>query len=505
MSAAVASPLAGNHQPTLIAADMQFDVVISGGGMTGAVLALLLKQQQPALRLAVIEQQSLQQQVPASSFDSRSIALSAASVELLQQAGLWQALKPHACPIEQIHVSDRGHFGKARLQASDYQRSALGYVIEIEHIGAVVYQQLAALAEPVQWFRPASISRINPPTEPDWRTLQLTDGTLLQTRLLVLAEGGDSPGRQLAGIEVLQQDYQQTALIANIAIHGSHQNRAFERFTADGPLALLPLSSQPLSSQQLSQPSLSQQPLSQQQAREAARYSLVWTLAPAEAQRLQQCPPTQFLAELQRAFGYRAGEFSQVGNRVCYPLALKRAKQASSHRLVLCGNSLHSLHPIAGQGFNLALRDIAALVSLIGMQADAGFDTGASVDAGLDAGSYALVRQYAQLREADMATVITFTDSMVRLFSNQSRLMALGRNLALSQLNHCSALKALFAGQSMGLTPLAQQQRSLLQYQQRQHAMQQQTRLHQAGQQQANQSMPEGSAVPAPNQTTGAI
>jgi 2-octaprenyl-6-methoxyphenol hydroxylase len=322
----------------------------------------------------------------------------------------------------------------------------------------------------VQWFRPASISRINAPTEQDWRTLQLTDGTLLQTRLLVLAEGGDSPGRQLAGIEVLQQDYQQTALIANIGISGSHQNRAFERFTADGPLALLPLPPQPLSSQPLSQPSLSQQPLSQQpllqqQARDVARYSLVWTLTPAEAQRLQQCPPAQFLAELQQAFGYRAGEFIQVGNRVCYPLALKRASQAASHRLVLCGNSLHSLHPIAGQGFNLALRDIAALVSLVGLHADAG--------------SYALVRQYAQLREADMATVISFTDAMVRLFSNQSRIMALGRNLALSQLNHCSALKALFAGQSMGLTPLLKQQRSLLQH----------------AEQQANHSTPDGGAT----------
>lgn len=470
MSAAIASPQAGNHEPNLTAAALQFDVVISGGGMTGALLALLLKQQQPALRLAVIEQQSLQQEVPASSFDSRSIALAAASVELLQQAGLWQALKPHACPIEHIHVSDRGHFGKARLQASSYQRSALGYVIEIEHIGAVVYQQLASLAKPVQWFRPASISRISAPTEPDWRTLQLTDGTLLQTRLLVLAEGGDSPGRQLAGIEVLQQDYQQTALIANIAINGSHQNRAFERFTADGPLALLPLPPQPLSSQPLLQ-----QPLSQQQARDVARYSLVWTLTPAEAHRLQQCPPAQFLAELQQAFGYRAGEFVQVGNRVCYPLALKRASQAASHRLVLCGNSLHSLHPIAGQGFNLALRDIAALVSLVGLHG------GVDADAGFagDAGSYALVRQYAQLREADMATVISFTDAMVRLFSNQSRLMALGRNLALSQLNHCSALKALFAGQSMGLTPLLKQQRSLLQH----------------AEQQAKHSTPDGGAV----------
>lgn len=472
MSVAIASPLGGNHQQKLTTADLQFDVVISGGGMTGALLALLLKQQQPALKLAVIEQQSLQQVVPTCSFDSRSIALSAASVELLQQAGLWQALKPVACAIESIQVSDRGHFGKVRLQASTYQRSALGYVIEIEHIGALVYQQLATLAAPVQWFRPASISRISAPTDPDWRTLQLNDGTLLQTRLLVLAEGGDSPGRQLAGIDVLQQDYQQTALIANIAIHGSHQQRAYERFTADGPLALLPLSLQPLSSQ----------PLSPQQPREQARYSLVWTLTPAEALRLQQCPPAQFLAELQQAFGYRAGEFSQVGNRVCYPLALKRAKQASSHRLVLCGNSLHNLHPIAGQGFNLALRDIAALVSLIGIHADAGF-------AG-DAGSYALVRQYAQLREADMATVITFTDSMVRLFSNQSRLMALGRNLALSQLNHCSALKALFAAQSMGLTPLTQQQRHLLR-----HAQQQQAEQHLAEQQQANQSTPAGGAT----------
>lgn len=423
-------------------APVLFDLVISGGGMTGALLALVAAEQNPALRIAVIEQSPAQPQgvaagpgtgspalqAPTASFDSRSIALSAASVELLDSFGLWSSLKADACAIESILVSDQGHFGKTRLSAAEYQRRALGYVIEIEYIGAALYQRLAkpALQQTIRWFRPARIASLAAPTDANWRWLTLTDGTVLQTRLLVLAEGGDAPGRSLAGIATAVTDYQQTALIANVAIRGSHQQRAYERFTADGPVALLPLPAA---------------------ADGRQRYSLVWTLPDAVARQRAQSSESLFLQALQRIFAHRAGEFVAVGNRVCYPLQLKRAASASAHRLVLCGNSLHNLHPIAGQGFNLALRDIAALHGLLARQQDVG--------------AYALTRQYAQLREADMATVITLTDSLVRLFSNHSKLLALGRSVALSTLNHSSVLKTLFARQTMGLTPVLRQQMAL--------------------------------------------
>ncbi len=229
------------------------------------------------------------------------------------------------------------------------------------------------------------------------------------------------------------QPYQQTALIANIGIAASHDHIAHERFTANGPLALLPLTRQ--------------------------RYSLVWTLAPAEAEVLLQLPEAEFLAGLQCAFGYSAGIFSAAGQRRLYPLTLKYSTEAARHRILLCGNSLHNLHPIAGQGFNLALRDIAAIIGLVAqLQLSSAVAAG---DSAIDYGCYPLWRSYQQLRQADMQQVIQLTDGMVKVFSNQSRLLALGRNLALTALMQCQGLKQLFAGQTMGLTPLARQQQQI--------------------------------------------
>lgn len=416
-------------QNTAIESDNNFDLVIAGGGMTGAMLALQITRQLPQLRIAIVEQQApdLAAQYT-TSFDSRSIALSAGSVALLASWGLWPELKPHACAIEHIQVSDRGHFGKSRLTASEFGRSALGYVIEIEWLGRLLYQQLQQVPQrQLCWFRPDHISAIH--TERDARHLQLQSGATLSCRLLVLCEGGDSPSRALAGIEALQHDYQQSALIANIAVAAPHQGKAFERFTVDGPLALLPLTQQ--------------------------RYSLVWTCQPAQARALQALPDNEFISSLQQAFGYSAGTFSSVGNRVLYPLKLKTAAKAADHRLVLCGNSLHNLHPIAGQGFNLALRDLDALLQLLALQHQ-------------DVGAYALTRQYQTLRSADMAQVVGFTDSLVRLFSNDSKLLALGRSMGLSLLNQCDVLKQPFAALTMGLSPLANQQQQIAQAQSRQ-------------------------------------
>lgn len=424
-------------QSTANNSDKPFDLVIAGGGMTGAMLALQITRQLPHLRIAIIEQQSVEQQSaeqqgaePAAqhttSFDSRSIALSAGSVALLARWGLWPELKPHACAIEHIQVSDRGHFGKSRLTATEFGRSALGYVIEIEWIGRLLYQQLQQVpTSQLQWFRPDQISAIR--TERDLRHLQLKSGIELSCRLLVLCEGGDSPSRALAGIDGVQHDYQQSALIANVAVAAPHQGKAFERFTIDGPLALLPLTQQ--------------------------RYSLVWTCLPEQAVALKALPDAEFIAALQQAFGYSAGVFSSVGNRVLYPLKLKTAAKAADHRLALCGNSLHNLHPIAGQGFNLALRDLDALLQLLAIHSP-------------DAGAYGLTRQYQLLRSADMAQVVGFTDSLVRLFSNDSKLLALGRSLGLTVLNQCSVLKQPFAALTMGLSPLASQQQQIALYQQ---------------------------------------
>jgi 2-octaprenyl-6-methoxyphenol hydroxylase len=401
---------------------MHYDVVIAGGGMTGAMLAYALQSQTTRpLKIAIVEKQpESQTKAPSQSFDSRSIALSAASVDLLASWGLWPELAPHACPISHISVSDRGHIGKVRLKAADFNRQSLGQVIEIERMGEVLYHRLAQVpATEITWYRPDQILKIS--QNVDALQLHLATGSVIEAKLLALCEGGDSPTRELAGIACQVQHYQQTALIANIGIAGDHQQKAFERFTTAGPLALLPLTRQ--------------------------RYSLVWTLSADDAARLIAAPAAEFLAELQQAFGYRAGVFQSVGERLCYPLALKTAEQASAHRLVLCGNSLHNLHPIAGQGFNLALRDLAALVHLVAAHSDVG--------------SYALTKAYANVRQQDMQQVVTLTDGLVRLFSNDSKLLALGRTLGLSLLHNCQPLKTVFAQQTMGLSPLHRQQQQL--------------------------------------------
>ena len=400
--------------------EQPLELVIAGGGMAGSLLAYVLLSQNPVLKLAIIEQSS-ESEPSKASFDSRSIALAHGSVELLQQWGLWQDLQQSGCAIKHIHISDRGHFGKTYLNAADHQLTALGQVIEVEAIGEVLWQKLKAFTAEgrLSWFYSDAIQALNPTLNPtaELQQVQLKSGAVLQTKLLVIAEGGLSPSRSLAGFELKSDDYQQHALIANIGLADSHQHKAFERFTPTGPLALLPLTRQ--------------------------RYSLVWTLTPEQAAHHVKQPEPEFLAALQQAAGHRAGVFKTLGQRVVYPLSLKRATEASRHRTVLLGNSLHNLHPIAGQGFNLAIRDIYSL-SLLLQKHQA------------DAGCYQLTKAYQQARLPDMQQVILYTDSLVRLFSNSSRLMALGRNTGLLALNLCPELKQAVANQAMGLNSIRQ-------------------------------------------------
>lgn len=382
-----------------------FDVVISGGGMAGSTLAWALTQALPALRIAIIEQQAAP--VSQASFDSRSIALAAASVEALRRWQLWPALQHDACAIETIAVSDRGHFGKTRLTAAEYQLSALGYVLEVEYLGAVLSQKLAQCRN-VQRIAPGSISAITPAVHQ--QQLTLADGQQLHCRLLVIAEGGNSPSRQLAGFAMQSQPYAQHAVIANLALAQPHQFTAFERFTEHGPIALLPLT--------------------------AKRYSLVYTTTPQRASELMQLTNDAFLQQVQQAFGYRAGIFTAAGSRASYPLSSKRCPEVVAHRIALLGNSLHSVHPIAGQGFNLAVRDIEQLV--------------ACAVAAADIGDYAMLRAYKAGREADIQRVTTATDALVRIFSNRSRAMALLRNTGLLAMTLCDELKRPLALQAMG-------------------------------------------------------
>ena len=386
----------------------QFDVIIAGGGMAGSTLAWALLQALPAIRIAIIEQQP--EHNSKASFDSRSIALAAASTQLLQHWQLWPALQQDACAIKQILVSDRGHFGKTRLTAEEYRLDALGYVIEVEHIGALLAQKLAGHNR-LQRFAPNHITALD--ATADRRIVTLNDGTVLNTSLLLIAEGGASPSRNLAGFSLTERHYGQHAIITNLALEEPHQHKAFERFTEHGPIALLPLKQK--------------------------RYSLVYTIADEQLNDIMQLSDASFVEHIQQAFGYRAGVFTGCGKRVSYPLSLRLSGDIVRHRVALLGNSLHNLHPIAGQGFNLALRDIACLVQLMS-------------NAGADIGSYTMLRQYQQQRSKDIQIVSTATDALVRLFSNRSRTVALARNMGLLAMTLCDEFKRPLAAQAMGFS-----------------------------------------------------
>jgi len=225
----------------------------------------------------------------------------------------------------------------------------------------------------------------------------------------VIADGAHSQSRKLANIEFNTRAYQQAAIIANIEVAGGHHHHAFERFTEYGPMALLPMSNN--------------------------RYSLVWCMEPEQVEHYMTLEDDAFLAALQKAFGYCGGSFSKVGMRASYPLVYGKAESLSSHRTVLIGNAGHAIHPIAGQGFNLGLRDVQLLCDMANRS---------------DLGDYAFTRYYSQTRSKDITTVMTLTDSLVRLFSNSSRLLALGRSIGLFSMDLFSSLKTPLAKQLMG-------------------------------------------------------
>ena len=385
------------------------DIVLSGGGLVGATLAVVLGQSLPHLSIGIVEAVPLQSDVQPS-FDSRCLAIAQGSKQLLAQYGLWSSLAANAQPIAHIQVSDRGHIGKTYLHSEQFNYAALGYVAEVQDIGRVLMAKLKQLSN-VKWFCPNQIKAID--SQQDSLSLTLDDGQTLQTSLLLGADGGNSTTRQLLNIANQSDDYQQVAIIANVGLGEDHQDWAYERFTDTGPMALLPMKDK--------------------------RYSLVWCQTPKQAEQLMQLDDNAFIAQLQQAFGYRAGVFTQISARASYPLALTLAEQITAHRAALVGNSSHTIHPIAGQGFNLGLRDIEALRHIL---------TSASDKASL--GSFAQLHQYQQWRKQDLQQVVSMTDALVRLFSNSSRLLALGRSLGLLSMQLIDDLKYPLARQAMG-------------------------------------------------------
>ncbi|WP_116473552.1 2-octaprenyl-6-methoxyphenyl hydroxylase [Zobellella maritima] len=392
----------------------QYDVVINGAGMAGAVLALSLARLHRLdgrpLQIAVIEA-APPDLAAHPGFDARSIALAWHSRELLESLGLWSRLAELATPITHIHVSDRGHFGQLQMQAAEYRLPALGYVVELQPVGAVLYQAMSDMAN-IHLYCPAQIDQLE--QQPQQVRLVLSDGRSLSGELLVAADGVQSPVRRRLGLQSERLDYGQSAVIANIETGVMPEGRAFERFTEQGPVALLPMS--------------------------GGRSSLVWCAHPEHAAAIMQLPDDAFLDRLQQLFGYRLGRLKRVGQRHLYPLALDQLLKPWHHRCVLVGNAAHLLHPIAGQGFNLGLRDVADLVDSIQC----------ALAQGQDIGSYPVLSGYGAKRQADQATTTRLTTGLALMFSNNHWPLVAGRNLGLMAMAGIRSWKDKLAWRAMG-------------------------------------------------------
>ena len=319
--------------------------------MVGVSLALYLGNCLPEeARITLVESFPLPASVPGNvpeyhpSFDARSTALSYGSRLIYEEMGVWQDLQQWLCAIESIHVSSRGHFGSTLLQAKEYDWPALGYVLENAWLGNALIQALYRQGR-AQLRSPAKVVDVSPADT--GVVLQLEENgerETIQAGLLLVADGAGSGLREALGVAVEEKPYEQHALIANIATAEPHVGCAYERFTDEGPLALLPLP---------------------KAAAGDNRSALVWTLPPGRAQALLDAPAEEFLHELQQRFGYRLGRLLRVGERHSYPLSLVQSSEQVRQGLVVMGNAAHALHPVAGQGFNLALRDVAELGAVV--------------------------------------------------------------------------------------------------------------------------------------------
>ncbi len=376
----------------------QFDLAIVGGGMAGVTAALAYAQL--GFSIALIE--AVQPELDTSpSFDERAVALSAASVKIFQSLGLWSAIEPLACPIEKIHVSNRGHMGFTRLNADQHRLSSFGQVISLNQAGPVLWQQL--VTQPlIKVFCPARLNSVNLQDsccQLEFSQTNSQQPATIEAKLVLAADGTFSPVAKMMGITTKREPYHQHAVICNVQTQQPHQNRAFERFTNTGPLALLPLPNNQM--------------------------SLVWCHKPDDVDKVMSYDDTEFLQALQEAFGYRLGHFIRASKRVQYPLKLHLAQQHYGPRILLLGNSAHTLHPVAGQGFNLGLRDIAALNDLL-KQAKVQKE---------DFACEAFLQGYVNSRSNDWRQTITATDSLARLFTRTDFPLVFARNKAMTLIN----------------------------------------------------------------------
>ena len=377
--------------------------------MVGASLACALANQKYK-KIAVVEAFEFNS-VSQPSFDDRVIALNYGSRRIWEAMGLWSQLEPLIEPIKSIHVSDRGYLGATRIHHDEENVEALGYVAENRVIGQVLMQAVQQLSQ-VDWLCPASITQLSQREDSVQLSIEHAGAEKkLECKLLVAADGAMSHTRELAGLAMHREDYGQAAVIANVSTEYPHQGVAYERFTDTGPVAFLPMTEN--------------------------RCSVVWTINAADTEEVMSLEDEDFIARLQQRFGFRLGHITKTGVRHAYPLAYVEASQLVKGRVVIIGNAAHALHPVSGQGYNLALRDAAEIAEVI-----------ASYD---DPGHALVLAEYEAKRRKDIRRVYRITDTLVKLFSNSFTPLAHARAAGLILVDLMPSVRHLMARQSMGL------------------------------------------------------
>lgn len=407
-----------------------YDIVIAGGGMVGISLALQLDSLLPAeTSILLVEGHALPGGEQASadgyhpSFDARSTALSYSSRAAYEGMSLWDELQQWACPIDTIHVSSKGHFGSTVLAGHDYGWPALGYVVENAWLGRCLASALGRRAR-LNVVSPARVDRALQCTAGVELSIAAADGQQqVRAGLLLIADGAQSTLCRQLGMTTHNKPYGQHAIVANVAVSQAHRGCAFERFTDEGPLAMLPL-------------------VGTVEAQH--RCALVWTLPPSRAAAMMSCSAAAFTHALQARFGYRLGRLRKVSERASYPLSLTRSTEQVRQGVVVMGNAAHALHPVAGQGFNLALRDVVQL----------GKTLQEGLQQGLHPGDLSLLQRYQQRQDKDQDRTIDFSDQVPGLFMRKDPLLQVGRDIALLGLDILPPLKAAFVRQAAGVAAM---------------------------------------------------
>ena len=400
---------------------MQQEVIIVGGGMVGLSLALMLAKQNIAVKLLEAIKYPNYDDVNLapyhSSFDARNSALSRRTVQIYQELGLWSALQEHATPIFEVNITEQGSFGKARLKAEQEKVESFGQVIENAWLGRVLLTEVQK--QPfIELIDGVQVTQLTQDADMAYIDASRGEEQLsLQAKLVIAADGRDSFCRKALGIGASEHDYDQVAIVTTVQTSKPHNHVGFERFSSLGPLALLPLPGE-------------------------YRRSVVWPVKKGtEGEWLGDENDQHFLDALQETYGDRAGKFQKTGKRFSFPLSQVLADKQAVGRLVLMGNAAHTIHPVAGQGFNLCMRDAHVLVRYLTEQ----------IAQNADLGDTEILQAYETSRLTDQQRVIKFCDSVVRGFSNSNPILKFIRNTGLVAFDTIPGIKPLVANYAMGL------------------------------------------------------